>query len=213
MRLFEFLEKINEQEDENYPRPVEELKKLIAAVEQQKDFMEGLAKQAQKITTEIKYDDTVSDIVVRIQGLVEQIKFDDRGYKSEIESAISDAQEAMNALESAVYAIDEPFKYLLRDLDNQMLELQYELDEHKWKRESVDTKNLKLPKQRDPNWQTMQAKGTSGAAGAHRDKKKEQKQGYEKHKNRSMAEGYGRYWCSTDKKWKTRKGPKQSRKS
>jgi len=24
---------------------------------------------------------------------------------------------------------------------------------------------------------------------------------------------YGRYWCSTDKKWKTRKGPKQSRKS
>lgn len=28
-----------------------------------------------------------------------------------------------------------------------------------------------------------------------------------------IAEGYGRYWCSTDKKWKTRKGPKQSRKS
>lgn len=28
-----------------------------------------------------------------------------------------------------------------------------------------------------------------------------------------LAEGYGRYWCSTDKKWKTRKGPKQTRKS
>lgn len=26
-----------------------------------------------------------------------------------------------------------------------------------------------------------------------------------------VAEGHGRYWCSTDKKWKTRKGPKQSR--
>jgi hypothetical protein len=25
--------------------------------------------------------------------------------------------------------------------------------------------------------------------------------------------GYGRYWCSTDKKWKTRKGPKQKRSS
>jgi pterin-4a-carbinolamine dehydratase len=24
---------------------------------------------------------------------------------------------------------------------------------------------------------------------------------------------YGRYWCSTDKKWKTRKGPKQKRSS
>lgn len=29
----------------------------------------------------------------------------------------------------------------------------------------------------------------------------------------SIKEGYGRYWCSTDKKWKYRKGPKQSRKS
>ncbi len=28
-----------------------------------------------------------------------------------------------------------------------------------------------------------------------------------------INEGYGRYWCSTDKKWKERKGPKQSRKS
>jgi len=27
----------------------------------------------------------------------------------------------------------------------------------------------------------------------------------------SLEEGYGRYWCSTDKKWKTRKGPKQKR--
>lgn len=26
-----------------------------------------------------------------------------------------------------------------------------------------------------------------------------------------LEEGYGRYWCSTDKKWKTRKGPKQTR--
>ena len=34
-----------------------------------------------------------------------------------------------------------------------------------------------------------------------------------KPKNEEVAEGYGRYWCSTDKKWKERKGPKQSRKS
>jgi len=32
-------------------------------------------------------------------------------------------------------------------------------------------------------------------------------------KKKEVKEGYGRYWCSTDKKWKTRKGPKQSRKS
>jgi hypothetical protein len=28
-----------------------------------------------------------------------------------------------------------------------------------------------------------------------------------------VAEGYGRYYCSTDKRWKERKGPKQTRKS
>ena len=26
-----------------------------------------------------------------------------------------------------------------------------------------------------------------------------------------VKEGHGRYWCSTDKRWKERKGPKQSR--
>lgn len=43
-------------------------------------------------------------------------------------------------------------------------------------------------KKRDPNWQTLQAKRTSGAAGAHRDKKKEQKQGYEKYKSKPTEE-------------------------
>lgn len=32
-------------------------------------------------------------------------------------------------------------------------------------------------------------------------------------KNESIEEGYGRYYCSTDKRWKERKGPKQTRKS
>lgn len=64
-------------------------------------------------------------------------------------------------------------------------------------------------------------------AGAHKDKKKADKQGEVKHKKSpayeealaqalqqtlEVMEGYGRYWCSTDKKWKERKGPKQSRK-
>lgn len=57
----------------------------------------------------------------------------------------------------------------------------------------------------------------TAGAGAHKDKKKAEKQGDVKHKGKQfdedVTEGYGRYWCSTDKKWKTRKGPKQSRKT
>jgi len=47
-----------------------------------------------------------------------------------------------------------------------------------------------IVKKRDPNWQTLQAKRTSGAAGAHKNKKKAAKQGDVKHKAKSMAEGY-----------------------
>jgi len=180
MKLNEFILKLNEQEDD-YPRPKEELQKLISIIEKEKDFVEILAKEAQQITTEIKYDDTVMGIILRIRKLSEKITFDDRGYKGDIESAISDAQEAMNSLESAVYGIDEPFKYLLRTLDNELSELEMEMDEHKWKRESVDTK-LKISKQRDPNWKTMQSKATSGAGGSHKDRKYAEKKGDVKHK-------------------------------
>jgi hypothetical protein len=41
---------------------------------------------------------------------------------------------------------------------------------------------VKMPKQRDPNWRTLQAKGTSGAGGAHRNEKRAEKQGDVKHK-------------------------------
>jgi hypothetical protein len=36
---------------------------------------------------------------------------------------------------------------------------------------------------------------------------------YEQNTIPDVTEGYGRYYCSTDKKWKTRQGPKQSRKT
>lgn len=41
---------------------------------------------------------------------------------------------------------------------------------------------IRMPKQRDPNWQTMQAKATSGAAGEHKDRKRAEKQGDVKHR-------------------------------
>jgi hypothetical protein len=31
--------------------------------------------------------------------------------------------------------------------------------------------------------------------------------------HRDVSESYGKYWCSTDKRWKERKGPKQTRNS
>jgi hypothetical protein len=41
--------------------------------------------------------------------------------------------------------------------------------------------------------------------------KKKESGKYSKKDGHRLKEGYGRYWCSTDKKWKTRQGPKQTR--
>ena len=46
-------------------------------------------------------------------------------------------------------------------------------------------------KKRDPNWRAMQDIRRSGAGGQHKDKKKAEKQGYEKHKNKGVDEGIG----------------------
>jgi hypothetical protein len=49
-------------------------------------------------------------------------------------------------------------------------------------------KNQKTIKARDPNWKDMEALRKSGAAGSHRDKKKEMKLGKVKHKGKTMDE-------------------------
>ena len=56
--------------------------------------------------------------------------------------------------------------------------------------ETTESVNKVMPKPRDPNWKDMAALRTSGAGGSHRDKKKEQKLGYEKHKGKKMEEAY-----------------------
>ena len=49
-------------------------------------------------------------------------------------------------------------------------------------------KKTKPIKSRDPNWKQMDALRKSGAAGSHRDKKKEMKQGKSKHRGKEMDE-------------------------
>jgi hypothetical protein len=51
----------------------------------------------------------------------------------------------------------------------------------------AETKKPAVPKPR--NFVAKNASKTTSGAGVHRDKKKEQKQGYEKHKNKELAEG------------------------
>jgi hypothetical protein len=68
-------------------------------------------------------------------------------------------------------------------------------------------------KKRDPNWRAMQDIRRSGAGGQHKDKKKAEKQGYEKHKGKDVAEDKAGWSdnSGTVKKYEpTKKGPMPS---
>lgn len=68
--------------------------------------------QARKITKAIKYDDTVGEIMVQIEMLAE--KFPGINMR-DLEWKMDEVREAKNALESAVYGLEEPFEEAMRD--------------------------------------------------------------------------------------------------
>ena len=75
------------------------------------DNLEIALQQARQITKMIKYDDTVTDIVVKIQALAEKFNID----ANDIRYAIDDVYEAKQKLESVVYGLDEIFEDALRN--------------------------------------------------------------------------------------------------
>lgn len=68
--------------------------------------------QARKITKAIKYDGTVGEIMVQIEMLAE--KFPGINMR-DLEWKMDEVREAKNALESAVYGLEEPFEEAMRD--------------------------------------------------------------------------------------------------
>jgi hypothetical protein len=68
--------------------------------------LEMALSQARQATKNIKYDNTVNDIIAEIQGLAQKYGMDAKSVKW----AIDDVIEAKNNLESAVYGLEEVFK-------------------------------------------------------------------------------------------------------
>lgn len=82
------------------------IKGIIKEEAQRVSQLETAYKQAQQITRAIKYEDGVMNIISQIQGLGQKYNIDPKSIKY----AVSDVLEAKNALESAVYGLDELFK-------------------------------------------------------------------------------------------------------
>ena len=73
--------------------------------------LEMALSQARQATKNIKYDNTVNDIIAEIQGLAQKYGMDTKSVKW----AVSDVIEAKNNLESAVYGLEEVFKDAWQD--------------------------------------------------------------------------------------------------
>lgn len=133
---------------------------------------------------------------VRSRGIDPMIDSVDEGWKQNVAAA---ALAAANLLGTPAQAAEEPAKpitiaYVMIDGEMRKYNLGDKFDNAKEAEEFI---SRVLDKQ---GLQGYQLEIKHGYA-----KKQDKKEG--------VAEGYGRYWCSTDKKWKTRKGPKQKRSS
>jgi len=94
-------------------------------LEEKREWMEFTIRKVMDKTNDIKYSDIPSDIYLTVQRLAEDTGIDQK----ELEYKIDEVRECVNSLESAVYELVEPFEDRKRDLDNEIVELEEELEE------------------------------------------------------------------------------------
>ena len=102
----------------------EQVQQTLAQLQHQQDNLEVFVNKAREITKSIKYDDVPSSILVQIQQLAAKSGISE----SELRYAENEVREAQHALESAIYGLEEVFTDKLREVQNQVEDLEYELE-------------------------------------------------------------------------------------
>ena len=91
-------------------------------------------------TKVIKYNDVPSNIYLKVESIVEELKLSDEQKKeleSNLEYQVRQVREAVNNLESEIYKLVEPFEELQRDAENKKDDFEYELDDLEWEEEKL----------------------------------------------------------------------------
>tara|TARA_B100000963_G_C22388539_1_gene563400 strand:+ start:65 stop:427 length:363 start_codon:yes stop_codon:yes gene_type:complete len=99
-------------------------KAKLASLESSLDKMESALGKAREATRLIKYDNTVTEIVVALSGIADEVGIEEK----ELDYYADDVRRANNKLESAVYGMEEVFEDRVRDLKNAIDDLQMEID-------------------------------------------------------------------------------------
>ena len=90
--------------------------------------LEAAVRKVNDETKVIKYNHVPSEIYMKVQSIAEDQGIDTSD-SSDLEWKIKEVREAVNALESAIYNLVEPFEDALRDKDNEIDDLEFELEE------------------------------------------------------------------------------------
>lgn len=107
---------------------MEDKVKKLSELEDLKWELEALVGRVNEKTREIKYMDTPSNIYMEVESWAEDngISEDDMEWK------VKEVREAVNALESAIYDLVEPFEDKLRSIENEHDELEMEIEDEKY---------------------------------------------------------------------------------
>jgi hypothetical protein len=107
---------------------MEDKVKKLSELEDLKWELEALVGRVNEKTREIKYIDTPSNIYMEVESWAEDngISEDDMEWK------VKEVREAVNALESAIYDLVEPFEDKLRSIENEHDELEMEIEDEKY---------------------------------------------------------------------------------
>lgn len=120
---------------ENEERDPKTIAKEIKELEKVSSHMAAAVNRVREITKEIKYDDVALDIIVRVQGVID----DSMGISEhDFEILQNDVHQAINNLESAVYKLDEVFVDKHKQLEWKIDDLQSELDEIEYQAQNRD---------------------------------------------------------------------------
>ena len=116
------------------------LKTQIEKWEKIPDELTSTVSRVNDETKVIKYNDVPSNIYLKVESIVEELKLSDEQKKeleSNLEYQVRQVREAVNNLESEIYKLVEPFEELQRDAENKKDDFEYELDDLEWELEKA----------------------------------------------------------------------------
>ena len=116
------------------------LKTQIEKWEKITDELTSTVSRVNDETKVIKYNDVPSNIYLKVESIVEELKLSDEQKKeleSNLEYQVRQVREAINNLESEIYKLVEPFEELQRDAENKKDDFEYELDDLEWELEQA----------------------------------------------------------------------------